>query len=191
MSLSSKVKTAVMALVLAATGAGAAMVAQPAYAACDCTTFNGCTAKEKAQCGMDATQTDPATAKTKTLDRRAEAYASKNTVFDSLIDALGMGVGYTLAIILMAFFREFIGTGAFTFGQIFPEFELRIFPEEYAISLFQTPVGAFIVFALILAVIAFIKNRKDELKVNLAKQEKARKAAQAAAEAQGQQGGSK
>ena len=122
---------------------------------------------------------------------RAEAYASKNTVFDSLIDALGMGVGYTLAIILMAFFREFIGTGAFTFGQIFPEFELRIFPEEYAISLFQTPVGAFIVFALILAVIAFIKNRKDELKVNLAKQEKARKAAEAAAQAQAQQGGSK
>ena len=110
---------------------------------------------------------------------RAEAYASKNTVFDSLIDAVGMGVGYTLAILLMAFFREFIGTGAFAFGDIFtfiPRFELRIIPEDYAIMLFQTPVGAFVVFGLILAFIAFIKNRKAELKANLARQEKAKKA---------------
>ena len=119
---------------------------------------------------------------------RAEAYASKNTVFDSLIDALGMGVGYTLAIMLMAFFREFIGTGAFSFGAIFtfiPYFKLQIIPVGYEISLFQNPVGAFIVFGLILAVIAFIKNRKAELKANLAKQEKARKAAEMQAQAQG------
>ena len=122
---------------------------------------------------------------------RAEAYASKNTVFDSLIDALGMGVGYTLAIMLMAFFREFIGTGAFSFGAIFtfiPYFKLQIIPVGYEISLFQNPVGAFIVFGLILAVIAFNKNRKAELKANLAKQEKARKAAEAAAAAQAQGG---
>ena len=122
---------------------------------------------------------------------RAEAYASKNTVFDSLIDALGMGVGYTLAIMLMAFFREFIGTGAFSFGAIFtfiPYFKLQIIPVGYEISLFQNPVGAFIVFGLILAVIAFIKNRKAELKANLAKQEKARKAAEMAAQVQAQGG---
>ena len=122
---------------------------------------------------------------------RAEAYASKNTVFDSLIDALGMGVGYTLAIMLMAFFREFIGTGAFSFGAIFtfiPYFKLQIIPVGYEISLFQNPVGAFIVFGLILAVIAFIKNRKAELKANLAKQEKARKAAEMADQVQGQGG---
>ena len=119
---------------------------------------------------------------------RAEAYASKNSVFDSLIDALGMGVGYTLAIMLMAFFREFLGTGGFSFGAIFtfiPYFKLQIVPVGYEISLFQNPVGAFIVFGLILAVIAFIKNRKAELKANLAKQEKARKAAEMQAQAQG------
>ena len=106
---------------------------------------------------------------------RAEAYASKNTVFDSLIDALGMGVGYTLAIVLMAFFRELLGTGAFSFGKIFtfiPYFKLRIIPFGYEISVFQNPAGAFIVFGVILAVIAFIKNRKAELKANLEKQEK-------------------
>ena len=42
---------------------------------------------------------------------RAESFASKNTVLDSLIDALGMGVGYTLAILAVSFFRELIGTG--------------------------------------------------------------------------------
>ena len=116
---------------------------------------------------------------------RAEAYASKNNVYDSFIDAVGMGIGYTLAIMLMAIFRELLGTGAFSFGTIFtfiPYFKLQIIPKGYEISLFTTPVGAFIVFAIILAVIAFIKNRKNELKNYRDKQEKIRKA-QAAKEA--------
>ena len=126
---------------------------------------------------------------------RAEAYASKNGVFDSLIDALGMGIGYTLAIMLMALFRELLGTGAFSFGAIFtfiPYFKLQIIPVGYEISVFQNPAGAFIVFALILAIIAFIRNRKAELKANLAKQEKAKKLAEAqAAAAQAEVGGNK
>ena len=99
-----------------------------------------------------------------------------------------MGLGYTLAIILMAFFREFLGTGGFTFGKIFtfiPETKLVIIPKGYEISLFQTPVGAFIVFALILAVISFIKNRKQELKNYRDRQEKIRKAQEAKANSGG------
>ena len=126
---------------------------------------------------------------------RAEAYASKNNVFDSFIDALGMGVGYTLAIMLMAIFREFLGTGGFSFGTIFtfiPAFKLQIIPKGYEISLFQTPVGAFIVFALILAVIAFIKNRKAEYKFAMDKKEKIRKAQEAKLKAaQAANGGNK
>ena len=130
---------------------------------------------------------------------RAEAYASKNNVFDSLIDALGMGVGYALALIMMAFFRELLGTGALTIGKVFtfiPELSLRIIPKGYEISMFQNPAGAFIVFALILAVIAFINNRKAELKAYKEKQEKIRKmqeqqAAAAAASNQKQEGGNK
>ena len=90
---------------------------------------------------------------------RAEAYASKNKVFDSLIDALGMGLGYTLALISMAFFREFLGTGCFTFGKVFT------------------------FFGVILAVLAFIKNRKAELKENRARQERIKKQQEAAAAA--------
>lgn len=130
---------------------------------------------------------------------RAEAYASKNNVFDSLIDALGMGVGYALALIMMAFFRELLGTGALSIGKVFtfiPELSLRIIPKGYEISMFQNPAGAFIVFALILAVIAFINNRKAELKAYKEKQEKIRKmqeqqAAAAAASNQKQEGGNK
>ena len=117
---------------------------------------------------------------------RAEAYASKNGVFDSFIDALGMGVGYTLAIMLMAFFREFLGTGAFSFGNIFtfiPKVKLQIIPKDFAIKIFQMPAGAFIVFAIILAVLAFIKNRKAEKKAAIEKAEKARKAQEAKAAA--------
>jgi len=125
---------------------------------------------------------------------RAEAYASKNTVFDSLIDALGMGIGYTCALLLMAFFREVLGSGMITFGKIFtfiPEFSIPLLKYvkdgvtvyDYSISIFQNPAGAFIVFALILAVIAFIKNRKAELKANLERQEKIRKMQEAKAAA--------
>lgn len=123
---------------------------------------------------------------------RAEAYASKNNVFDSLIDALGMGLGYTLALITMAFFRELLGTGAFSFGKIFtfiPAFKLQIIPKGYEISMFQNPAGAFIVFAIILSVIAFIKNRKDELKLNKAKQERIRKEQEAKLAAAKETGG--
>ena len=125
---------------------------------------------------------------------RAEAYASKNSVFDSFIDALGMGVGYTLAIMLMALFRELLGTGALSFGNIFtfiPAFKLQIIPLGYEISLFQTPVGAFIVFATILGVMAFVNNRKAELQANLLKQEKIRKQQEAKLAASNGQGGQK
>ena len=125
---------------------------------------------------------------------RAEAYASKNKVFDSFIDALGMGIGYTLAIILMAFFRELLGTGAFTFGKIFtfiPLTKVQLIPKGYEISLFQNPAGAFIVFSIILAVIAFIKNRKAELVAYNEKQEKIRKLQEAKAQATKVEGGNK
>lgn len=113
---------------------------------------------------------------------RAEAYASKNNVFDSFIDAIGMGLGYTLAILTMAVFREILGTGAISFGKIFyfvPYFKWQIIPKNYVLSIFQNPAGAFIVFGVILAVIAFISNRKKEYQAYLARQEKIRKAEEA------------
>ena len=42
---------------------------------------------------------------------RAESFASKNGVVDSIFDALGMGVGYVIAVVVMSGIRELIGTG--------------------------------------------------------------------------------
>lgn len=42
---------------------------------------------------------------------RAEAFAGKNNVFASVIDALGMGIGFTLALVIIASFREILGNG--------------------------------------------------------------------------------
>ena len=42
---------------------------------------------------------------------RAEAFAGKNSIPDSVLDALGMGIGFTLALILIATFREILGNG--------------------------------------------------------------------------------
>ena len=46
---------------------------------------------------------------------RSEAFASKNGVFRSLLDALGIGIGYTLALMALAAVRELLGTGHLTF----------------------------------------------------------------------------
>lgn len=107
---------------------------------------------------------------------RAEAYASKNKPLDSLVDAIGMGIGYSLSIMLMGLIREILGTGMISFGDIFtfiPKFSIPILTFvdgagevvfDYSIGLFTQPAGAFIVFGTILACLAFIKNRKEENK---------------------------
>ncbi len=43
---------------------------------------------------------------------RAEGFANKNTVFSSILDGIGMGVGFTLAMVIMATFREILGNGS-------------------------------------------------------------------------------
>lgn len=100
---------------------------------------------------------------------RAEAFASKNDVGSSFIDACGMGLGYTLALVCMAFIRELLGTGMFTFGKIFTFIPLTRIPVlknpgvyDYSISLFQLPAGAFIAFGSILAGIQAFNNMKKE-----------------------------
>lgn len=103
---------------------------------------------------------------------RAEAYASKNTVFNSFLDGIGNAIGYMWAICLMAIIREVLGTGMITFGRVFTFIPLIRIPIlkfidasgvvrfDFSISLFQNPTGAFLVYGVILAVIAAIGNRK-------------------------------
>lgn len=95
---------------------------------------------------------------------RAEAYASKNGPLSSLVDALGMSVGFALALLLMAVIREFLGTGGFTFGKIFTFLPLVSWTplSEYAIPMLVQSPGGFLTLACILAVIQYIKNHKAE-----------------------------
>ena len=67
---------------------------------------------------------------------RSEAFASKNNVFYSIIDALGMGLGFTLALVCIATFREILGNGTW---MGFPIFGSSFEP----VLLFILPPGAF------------------------------------------------
>ncbi len=83
---------------------------------------------------------------------RAEAFASKNGILDSALDGLGMGLGYTLAVLSMSFIRELISTGGIKVVNPFNEAQvwlnLHIIPENFTISIFGSSVGAFITFAV-------------------------------------------
>ncbi len=97
---------------------------------------------------------------------RAEAFASKNNVIDSTIDALGMGAGYTIAIALLAFFRELLGSGTLTifiYGDINIKFNLIPDGASFEpITILVAAPGAFITLGLLLGVINAIKMKREE-----------------------------
>lgn len=75
---------------------------------------------------------------------RAESFANKNKIFPSMIDGVGQGIGYTLALIVLASIREIIGTGKW-FG--FP-----ILGKSYvSIGVITQAPGAFIILGLLVA----------------------------------------
>lgn len=75
---------------------------------------------------------------------RAESYASKNDVVSSVFDGVGMGLGFTVGLIVIGAFREIIGSGAL--------FGMRILPTSYEpISIFVLAPGAFFIIAMLTA----------------------------------------
>lgn len=77
---------------------------------------------------------------------RAEMYASKNGVFDSILDGAGMGVGFTLALLSMATIREILGNGTW-FGLKIP------FLCDNPIRFFSQTAGGFVVFGIMIAIV--------------------------------------
>jgi electron transport complex protein RnfE len=74
---------------------------------------------------------------------RAEAFASKNSVGRSIADGLGMGIGFTGALVLIAFIREALGSGKIIGVEITPGFE--------PMALMILPPGAFLTIGFLLA----------------------------------------
>ena len=80
---------------------------------------------------------------------RAEAFASKNTILNSIGDAIGMAVGFGLALVIISFFRQMLGTGSVSvFGAHL--FTLPVLG-KYPMAVLILPPGAFLVIGLLLA----------------------------------------
>jgi electron transport complex protein RnfE len=84
---------------------------------------------------------------------RAEACASKNNLITSIIDALGMGLGFTLTLSVLAAVREVLGSGTF--------FEIPVTPDVFVPwTAMSMPVGAFITLGLLLGGVNLISRKK-------------------------------
>jgi len=81
---------------------------------------------------------------------RAEAYASKNTIWSSLVDGTGMGLGFTMALTVLGAVRELLGSGAF--------FGMKLISGD-ALLLFILPPGAFIALGYLIVLANMIKEK--------------------------------
>lgn len=85
---------------------------------------------------------------------RAEMFACKNTVIDSALDGLGMGIGYILTMVLMSSIREIIGNGSWMGIQIIPESMDRM-------TLMNQAPGGFFVFGCLMALCVWIEKKTN------------------------------
>ncbi|MBE6314483.1 MAG: electron transport complex subunit E [Bacteroidales bacterium] len=83
---------------------------------------------------------------------RAEAFAGKNGVLDSICDGLGCGIGFTLALTLLGSVRELLGTGRL--------FDIVIYPEDYGMLLFVLAPGAFLALGYLIAIVNKLRKSK-------------------------------
>ena len=107
---------------------------------------------------------------------RAEAFASKNNPWKSFLDGLANGIGFTLALLAISFFRELLGTGNIVLHNMFTSNEIfnlknLVNLEAYKISLFQNGMGAFLVLGLLIALFKFISDKRENKKVKEVKED--------------------
>lgn len=81
---------------------------------------------------------------------RAEAFASKNTVWSSIVDGMGMGLGFTMALTILGTVRELLGSGAF--------FGMKLISGD-ALLLFILPPGAFIALGYLIVLANMLKEK--------------------------------
>ena len=97
---------------------------------------------------------------------RAEMFASKNGVFDSALDGIGMGIGFTITLTIMGTIREILGSGTWMsgLGSLIPalgsDFAIRVIPESIdSFSLMTSAPGGFFVFGVMMAGATWLTTR--------------------------------
>ena len=86
---------------------------------------------------------------------RAEMFACKNKVIPSIFDGLGMGLGFTMSLLVVGSFREILGSGTWFGLQVMPDF---IQP----MTLFILPAGGFFSLGIIIAIVGKISKKKPK-----------------------------
>ena len=86
---------------------------------------------------------------------RAEAFAASNSADLSVVDAMGVGLGYAFSLLTISIFREFIGFGSLFGYQILPE-------SAETISIFTIPPGAFFSLGAFILVINIIRRKRGD-----------------------------
>jgi electron transport complex protein RnfE len=76
---------------------------------------------------------------------RAEAFAAKNGPVESLMDGIGIGLGFTIGLTLLGICRELLGAGSI--------FGYTLMPETYNMLMFVLPPGAFITLGYLVAIV--------------------------------------
>lgn len=90
---------------------------------------------------------------------RAEAFASKNGVFHSILDGLGMGLGFTLSLFTMGSIREIIGTGHWL------GFDLHL---PVTMTMFIMPAGGFFTLGVVIALVNKLTKKKPPQEIGCA-----------------------
>ena len=110
---------------------------------------------------------------------RVEAFASKNKIGDSILDGLGMGIGYTIVLIAISLIRELLGGGTLFAGTAL---KIDVIPEAYRIGIFNSAPGGFLVFGILAACLQawkqYQKNKADQAEITALKEKEKSAAAQ-------------
>jgi electron transport complex protein RnfE len=88
---------------------------------------------------------------------RAEMFARKNTVADSALDGIGMGIGFLLALLVIATIREVLGNGSFA-GMEIP------FMQTFKIPVLTQAPGGFLVYGIVIAIMNKLTEKKGGVK---------------------------
>lgn len=88
---------------------------------------------------------------------RVESFASKNNTGNAILDALGMGIGYTMVMVLISLVRELLGGGTLMAGTAL---KIEVIPEMYRIGILNSAPGGFMTFGILGACMQALKNKK-------------------------------